>query len=84
LLDHDYAPLPDYLEPAVGPAAQPGLAEHYPLILTSAKLPQFCHSQHRGVPRLRRLVPDPEVELHPTTAAARGIQLGDWVVIATP
>jgi anaerobic selenocysteine-containing dehydrogenase len=29
-------------------------------------------------------VPDPEVELHPTTAAERGIQPGDWVVIATP
>jgi anaerobic selenocysteine-containing dehydrogenase len=84
LLDHGYAPLPAYVEPAIGPVAQPDLAVDYPLILTCAKLPQFCHSQHRAVPRLRRLVPDPEVELHPTTAAARGIQAGDWVVIATP
>jgi anaerobic selenocysteine-containing dehydrogenase len=84
LLDHGYPPLPDYVEPVVGPVAQPNLTVHYPLILTCAKLPQFCHSQHRAVPRLRRLVPDPEVELHPTTAAARGIQPGDWVVIATP
>ncbi len=29
-------------------------------------------------------MPDPEAELHPTTAAERGIQPGDWVVIATP
>jgi anaerobic selenocysteine-containing dehydrogenase len=84
LLDHGYPPLPEYVEPAVGPVAQPDLAAHYPLILTCAKLPQFCHSQHRALPSLRRLVPDPEVELHPTTAAERGIQPGDWVVIATP
>ena len=84
LLEHGYPPLPEYIEPAVGPVAQPDLAAHYPLILTSAKLPQFCHSQHRAVPRLRRLVPDPEVELHPTTAAERGIAPGDWVVIVTP
>jgi anaerobic selenocysteine-containing dehydrogenase len=68
----------------VGPVAQPAVAAHYPLILTCAKLPQFCHSQHRALPSLRRLVPDPEVDLHPTTAAARGIQAGDWVEIATP
>jgi anaerobic selenocysteine-containing dehydrogenase len=84
LLDHGYPPLPEYVEPLVGPVAQPELAVHYPLILTCAKLPQFCHSQHRSLPSLRRLVPDPEVELHPMTAAERGIQPGDWVVIATP
>ncbi len=27
---------------------------------------------------------EPEVELHPTTAAARGIHPGDWVSIETP
>jgi anaerobic selenocysteine-containing dehydrogenase len=27
---------------------------------------------------------DPEVELHPQAAAARGIQTGDWVRIETP
>ena len=84
LHDHGYPPLPEYVEPAVGPVAQPDLAAQYPLILTCAKLPQFCHSQYRALPSLRRLVPDPEVELHPTTAAERGIQSGDWVVIATP
>jgi anaerobic selenocysteine-containing dehydrogenase len=84
LLGHGYPPLPEYVEPVVGPVAQPDLAAHYPLILTCAKLPQFCHSQHRARPRLRRLVPAPEVELHPTTAAERGIQAGDWVVLATP
>ena len=53
-------------------------------MLTSAKTPQFCHSQHRNLPRLRRHMPHPQVELHPETAKARGIGEGDWVRIETP
>ena len=82
-LEHGYPPLPEYVEPAVGPA-QAALADRYPLILTSAKIPEFCHSQYRGVPALRRRVPHPEVELHPDAAAPRGIHAGDWVVVKTP
>ena len=33
---------------------------------------------------LRKSMPDPPVELHPDTAAARGIAAGDWVRISTP
>jgi len=83
-LDHGYPPLPEYAEPPIGPMARPDLAERYPLVLTCAKLPQFCHSQHRALPGLRRLVRDPEVELHPAAARARGIRAGDWVVVETP
>jgi anaerobic selenocysteine-containing dehydrogenase len=83
-LDHSYAPLPEYVEPAVSPVSRPDLAARYPLVLTSAKVVQFCHSQHRNVPRLRRHSPDPLVELHPTAAQARGIAADDWVVVETP
>jgi anaerobic selenocysteine-containing dehydrogenase len=83
-LAHGHPPLPEYVEPLVGPVARPDLAARYPLVLTCAKLPQFCHSQHRAVPRLRRLVPDPEIEVNPAAAAARGIREGDWVAIETP
>ncbi len=55
----------------------------YPLILTTAKWPQYCHSQQRHLPSLRRRMPEPLVELHPDTAAARGIAEGDWVQVAT-
>ncbi len=55
----------------------------YPLILTTAKWPQYCHSQQRHLPALRRRMPEPLVELHPDTAAARGIAEGDWVQVAT-
>ena len=44
----------------------------------------YCESQHRGLPSLRRRAPRPEVELHPRTAAERGIRAGDWVSIDTP
>jgi anaerobic selenocysteine-containing dehydrogenase len=83
-LEHGYAPLPEYVEPAVSPASRPDLAARYPLVLTSAKVVQFCHSQHRNLPRLRRHSPDPTVELHPSAAQARGIAADDWVVVETP
>jgi anaerobic selenocysteine-containing dehydrogenase len=84
LLQHGYSPLPRYEEPRVGPHSRPDLAERFPLILTCAKHTLFCESQHRALPSLRRLARDPEVEIHSTTAAARGIEAGDWVRIETP
>jgi anaerobic selenocysteine-containing dehydrogenase len=84
LLERGYPPLPEYAEPLVGPVSRPDLAERYPMILTCAKHPLFCESQHRALPSLRRQAPDPEVELHPAAAAERGIHPGDWVHIETP
>jgi anaerobic selenocysteine-containing dehydrogenase len=72
LLEIGQAPLPDYVEPAISPVSRPDLAARYPLVLTTAKVVQFCHSQHRSLPRLRRHSPDPQVELHPSAARARG------------
>jgi len=59
-------------------------APDFPLTLTSAKTPLYCHSQHRNLAKLRRLEPDPVAELSPATAAARGVGEGDWLAIATP
>jgi anaerobic selenocysteine-containing dehydrogenase len=84
LLEHGYPPLPVYEEPLVSPHSRPDLAERYPLIFTCAKHTLFCESQQRALPSLRRLALEPEVELHPTDAAARGISAGDWVRIETP
>ena len=84
LLAHGQAPLPVYVEPALSPLSRPDLAVRFPLVLTSAKTPHFCHSQHRHLARLRRHARDPVVELHPAAAAARRIADGDWVRLATP
>ncbi len=82
-LDIDQPPVPAFAEPALSPRSRPDLAE-FPLVLTCAKSLYFCETQHRQIAFLRRHVPDPEVELHPETATARGIAEGRWVEIATP
>ena len=76
-----YPPLPIYEPPA--PDRADGAAD-YPLSLTFFRLVQYLDVQHRNVPRLRRQVPDPFVELHPATAAALDIHEGDWTVVETP
>jgi anaerobic selenocysteine-containing dehydrogenase len=84
LADHGYPPLPEFEEPHTSPRSRPDLAERFPLILTCAKSLWFCETQHRNVASLRRRVPDPQVELHPETARARGVAAGDWVRLETP
>jgi anaerobic selenocysteine-containing dehydrogenase len=84
LADHGYPPLPQFEEPRTSPRSRPDLAARFPLVLTSAKALWFCETQHRAVAPLRERVPDPQVELHPDTAAARGIAAGDWVRVETP
>lgn len=81
LLDAGQAALPEYSEPATSPHSRPDLIVHYPLVLTSAKWVAYCHSQFRDIPPLRRQLPDPLLELHPDTAAARGIGDGSPIII---
>jgi anaerobic selenocysteine-containing dehydrogenase len=78
-----YSPLPVYQEPAASPHSQPDLAQEYPLVLTFFRLVQFCDVQHRNIPRLRRQVPEPFVEIHPEAAAAVGVRDGEWVILET-
>ncbi len=84
LLDIGQPPLPDFVEPAQSPRSQPELNKRFPLVLTSAKWVQYCHSQQRSLPMLRQRMPHPLVEIHPETAAAQGIVAGDWVAITSP
>jgi anaerobic selenocysteine-containing dehydrogenase len=79
LAAHGYAPLPPFEEPLI--SRRP---DRYPLVLSCAKSLFFCETQHRQVAALRKSLPDPQVEVHPSTAAARGITAGDWVSLDTP
>jgi hypothetical protein len=45
---------------------------------------QCCHQQHRNIPRLRRPVPDPFLEIHPRTTKAVGIEDGEGVGAVAP
>jgi anaerobic selenocysteine-containing dehydrogenase len=78
-----YAPLPVSQEPVERPSRRPEVSQEYPLALTFFRLVQFCDQQHRNIPRLRRQVPDPFLEIHPSTAKATGIEDGAWVVLET-
>jgi anaerobic selenocysteine-containing dehydrogenase len=65
------------------PVSRPEGTQEYPLVLTFFRLGQFCDEQHRHIPRLRRQVPEPLLEIHSHTATAAGIADGDWVVLET-
>ena len=75
-------PLPYFEEPPESPVSTPEIAREYPLVLTTgAKVWGFFHSEHRQIPSLRRINPDPLTEIHPETAAKLGIHDGDWIYI---
>jgi anaerobic selenocysteine-containing dehydrogenase len=84
LMAHGQPALPTFIEPPLSPRSRPDLVADYPLVLTCAKSLRYCESQHRQIAELRRAAPDPVVEIHPDTAAARGLSSGDWVRISTP
>lgn len=80
-----YDPLPQFREPVESPYSRADLAEKYPLILTTGGRHQpFYHSEHRQVKSMRRMHPDPVMQINPQTAIEFGIQNDDWVWIETP
>jgi anaerobic selenocysteine-containing dehydrogenase len=80
LRERGYAAQPDFVRTQIDPSKSAA----FPLVLTCAKPTLFLQSQFRALPALRKRARTPEVELHPTTAAARGIAEGSWVLISTP
>ena len=73
-------PLPSYEEPVPSPRSTPELTGEYPLVLTTgARVWSMFHSEHRQIPRMRALHPEPLVYVNPATAAQHGVKDGDWV-----
>jgi thiosulfate reductase / polysulfide reductase chain A len=65
-----YDPLPDHVEPPESPLRTPEVYEKFPLVLnTGVRLPMYWNSNGHRLPSLRRLAPEPLVEVHPETAA---------------
>jgi anaerobic selenocysteine-containing dehydrogenase len=80
-----YDPLPRYREIPESPISKPNMTKEYPYILiTGARAPVFFHSEHRMIPWLREIHPDPIVEIHPEPAQRHDIRDGDWVFIESP
>ena len=80
LLQSGYPPLPEFPDSLPG-VEEPDRGEEATgeLLVSSYKLRYFCHSQHRGVPSLRRRVPHPIFEMHPRTAQQHELKEGDWI-----
>jgi anaerobic selenocysteine-containing dehydrogenase len=79
MLRAGYPPVP-HLDPGDLPK---GISSARPLRLSSAKTVTYCHSQGRNIPSLRRLSPDPILEIAVEAAEIRGIAANDWVEITT-
>ena len=78
----NFDPFPLHEEPPYSPVSTPDLYLDYPLILvTGRRRSVYFHSEHRMIPWLREVEPDPIVEIHPETAKKYGIKDGDTIII---
>ncbi|MFA9496679.1 MAG: molybdopterin-dependent oxidoreductase [Candidatus Bathyarchaeota archaeon] len=85
LAENGYESLPVYREPVESPINSPELYKQYPLVLsTGARTINYTHSQHRNLKSLRRMMPNPLLEIHPVDALNRGISDGDRVSVTSP
>ncbi|NTU90098.1 MAG: dehydrogenase, partial [Actinobacteria bacterium] len=79
-------PLPYYSEPAFSPfnpETPADMKEEYTFILTTgARVYAFFHSEHRQIPVLRELNPNPLLEINPDDAKMLRLADGQWVEIA--
>lgn len=78
-----YDPLPDHEEPRESPLRPDNRDSDYPLVLTSFRHIQYISEEHRNIPRLRKEVQEPIVEIHPETASDLDIGDGEWVNVET-
>lgn len=77
-----YDPLPVYHEAEESPLSLPELFKEYPFILTSgARTVGYFHSRYRNLPSLRKISPEPLVEIHEAKARTLGIADGETVIV---
>lgn len=71
---------PHFEEPYRSPVSTPEIYEKYPFVMmTGARSKVSFHTEHRMIPSLREIVPDPYIEINKQDAADLGIENGDWV-----
>ncbi|HYV35133.1 MAG TPA: molybdopterin oxidoreductase family protein [Gemmataceae bacterium] len=76
---HGLDPLPTYTPPHEDPQTRPDLAARYPLQMICPPAPSFLNSTFVNIDDLRKMAGEPNLEIHPHDAAARGILDGQWV-----
>ena len=76
--------MPSYEEAPETPVSAPELAKEYPLILTTGgRVRYFYHSEFRQIKSMRKMHPDPILQIHPDTANKLGIGDKEWVYVET-
>jgi anaerobic selenocysteine-containing dehydrogenase len=77
--------LPTFVESPFSAESRPDLAREYPLTLISGcKILPFFHSEGRQISSLRRMHPEPRLDVHPDTASGLSLEAGQMAVIITP
>lgn len=80
-----YDPLPTYREPAEGWLTKTELTEKYPLIaITGSRNRVYPHTQYRNLPSIRKLYPEPMVEINTQTAKDLNVIDGEKVIVESP
>ncbi|MES2076393.1 MAG: molybdopterin oxidoreductase family protein [Pseudomonadota bacterium] len=74
-------PLPGYNAPYESAASNPQLAARYPLAMISPPARNFLNSSFVNVKSLRAAEGEPQLDIHPDDAAARGLAHGDMARI---
>lgn len=82
---YGYDPLPSHVEQPGTLVSNPELAAEYPLYyFIGAKGDPYFQQQGRNISSLRRLAPEPWVELYPETGYELGLSDGDFVTVESP
>jgi anaerobic selenocysteine-containing dehydrogenase len=80
LKEMGYEPVPTWNEVTRGIVRT---SDEYPLLLTNAKEEAYVGAGYRNIAMLRKITPDPIVEVHPGTAKEYGLTEGEWICIET-
>ena len=80
-----YDPIPTFHEPIESPISRPDLAQKYPFVfMAGSRTKGYTHSRFREVESLKKLYPDPLIEVNTETAESLGIKEGDLVRVESP
>lgn len=84
LAENGYDPIPHHVEPSKSPFRTPEIYQKYPVILTTgSRIPEYTHTQYRGVLTMQKTAPEPIAEINPETAGKYGISDGDMMTVET-
>jgi len=80
-----YDPIPTFHDPVESHGSRPDLVQNYPFVfMAGSRTKGYTHSRFREAESLRKLYPDPLIEINIETAENLGIKEGEWVRVESP